>query len=348
MAENATTRVDQSVESSRGLGKRLRKLLSARETGVFIALLLMGIFLSQATPAFLTVRNLLNVGRQISLLGIMAVGMTFVLIAREIDLSVGSIYALAGLVTGMLIVGGWNLWLAIGAGLLLGALIGLINGGLSTYGLLPSFITTLGMLSVARGVALLITNGQPVTINEAAGVDPQTLETFYFLGQGRIFGVIPMQLIFFIIIALLGWVLLSRTVFGFRIYAVGGSQKAARVSGIRVFDTKIWAFVTMGALSALSGILSLAFLPSGQAGRTGVGLELDVIAAAIVGGTSLSGGEGTILGTILGVLIIGVLRNGLVLMGISPFWQETIIGAVIILAVGIDKWTSHRRGRQDA
>jgi ribose transport system permease protein len=145
------------------------------------------------------------------------------------------------------------------------------------------------------------------------------------------------------LVAILAAILLSRTVFGFRVYAVGGSDKAARVSGIRVFNTKIWTFAIMGLLAGLAGILSLAFLPSGQAGRTGVGVELDVIAAAIVGGASLSGGEGTILGTILGVLIIGVLRNGLVLMGISPFWQTTAIGVVIILAVGIDKWTNRRR-----
>jgi len=182
-----------------------------------------------------------------------------------------------------------------------------------------------------------------VTVNETQGANPQTLQTFYFLGQGRLFDVVPMQLVFFVAAALVGWFLLSKTVFGFRVYAVGGSDKAARVSGIKVFNTKIQAFVIMGFLAAMSGILSLAFLPSGQAGRTGVGVELDVIAAAIVGGASLSGGEGTILGTILGVLIIGVLRNGLVLMGISPFWQETIIGLVIILAVGLDKWTSSRR-----
>ena len=152
-----------------------------------------------------------------------------------------------------------------------------------------------------------------------------------------------MQLVFFVIVAIVGWLVLSKTVFGFRVYAVGGNDKAARISGIKVYNTKISAFIIMGFLAALSGILSLAFLPSGQAGRTGIGVELDVIAAAIVGGASLSGGEGTILGTILGVLIIGVLRNGLVLMGISPFWQETIIGLVIILAVGIDKWTSSSR-----
>lgn len=317
---------------------RLKAIASARETGVLLALIVLCVILALSNPNFLTVRNLLNVGRQVSLLGIMAIGMTFVLITREVDLSVGSIYAVSGLATGMLIVAGWPLLPALAVGLLAGAGIGFVNGWLSTFGRLPSFISTLGMLSVARGGALLMTNGQPVTVNESQGASAAVVKGFYFLGQGQFLG-IPMQLVFFIIFAVLFWLVLSHSTFGFRVYAVGGSDKAARLSGIQVFGTKIWAFVIMGVLSAVAGILSLAFLPSGQAGRTGVGLELDVIAAAIVGGASLSGGEGTILGTVLGVLIIGVLRNGLVLLGISPFWQTTIIGAVIILAVGIDKWT---------
>ncbi len=321
---------------------RLRRLLGARETGVLIALVLMALLLALTTPAFLNSRNLLNIGRQVSLIGIMAVGMTFILISREIDLSIGSIFALSGLVTGMLLLDGWGLWLALAAGLLAGTFIGALNGVLSTYGQLPSFITTLGMLSVVRGAALLMTNGQPVAINEQSGLAPQTLKTFLFLGQGRLFDRIPMQLVFFAVVVLVGWLLLSRTVFGFRIYAVGGSDKAARVSGIKVFNVKIWAFMLMGFLSGLAGVLGFSFLPSSQAGRTGIGLELDVIAATIVGGASLSGGEGTILGTVLGVLIIGVLRNGLVLLGISAFWQETAIGLVIILAVGIDKWSKRR------
>jgi ribose transport system permease protein len=246
-------------------------------------------------------------------------------------------------VTGILLIQGWALIPSLVAGLLIGALIGFLNGVMSTYGKLPSFITTLGMLSIVRGVALLITDGQPVTINEKEGANPAVLEQFYYIGQGNLFGQIPMQLVFFIIVAIIGWMVLSLTTYGFRVYAVGGSVKAARVSGIKVFAVKIWAFVIMGLLSGLAGILSLAFLPSGQAGRTGVGLELDVIAATIIGGSSLSGGEGTMLGTILGVLIIGVLRNGLILLGISPFWQTTIIGGVIILAVAIDKWTASRR-----
>ena len=289
--------INKASPSATGAGQAdampsgLRRFLSARETGVFIALVLMCLFLSLTTPFFLGVQNLLNVGRQVSLLGVMAVGMTFVLISGEVDLSIGSIYALCGLVTGMLMLAGWGLVPAIAAGLVIGCVIGVTNGWLSTYGQLPSFIVTLGMLSVVRGIALLITDGQPVTINEQSkNVAATLIQQFYFLGQGRVLG-IPMQLIFFVVVAIIGWLLLSRTVFGFRVYAVGGSAKAARVSGINVFNTKIWAFVIMGFLAALSGILSLAFLPSAQAGRTGVGLELDVIAATIVGGSSLAGAK---------------------------------------------------------
>ena len=318
------------------------RLLRARETGVFLALTVLCLFLSIATDGFLTSTNLLNVGRQVSLLGIMAVGMTFVLISGEVDLSVGSIYAFSGLATGMLIIAGWALAPALCAGLLAGMAIGLINGLLSTYGRLPSLIATLGMLSIVRGTALILTGGQPVTVNVRNGAQPEVLQAFGFMGQGYLFGVIPMQLVFFAVIAAVAGLVLSRSNFGFRVFAVGGSAKAARVSGISVPSVKIWAFVIMGLLAAVAGILGLAFLPSSQAGRTGLGLELDVIAATIVGGASLSGGEGTILGTILGVLIIGVMRNGLVLMGVSPFVQEVMIGLVIIIAVGIDKWSARR------
>jgi ribose transport system permease protein len=324
-------------------GWRVYRLFAAREAGVFIALILMCVFLALTSEAFLSARNLLNVGRQVSLIGIMAVGMTFILISGEVDLSVGSTYALSGLITGMLIIQQWMLLPAIVVGLLIGVGVGLINGLLSTYGKLPSFITTLGMLSIVRGAALLITDGQPVTVNIRQGALPDVFAQFEFIGQGYLFGQIPMQLVFFIVIAIIGWVVLALTTYGFRVYAVGGGQKAARVSGIKVFSVKVWAFIIMGGLAGLAGILSMAFLPSGQAGRTGLGLELDVIAATIVGGASLSGGEGTIPGTILGVLIIGILRNGLVLLGISPFAQELILGLVIIIAVAIDKWTAHRR-----
>jgi ribose transport system permease protein len=318
---------------------RFFKWLFIRETGVFFVLIIMILFLSITTQVFLGVRNLLNIGRQISLLGIMAIGMTFVLITGEIDLSIGATYALSGIITGMLLVNQYNLYISILAGLALGLVVGLLNGFISTYGRLPSFITTLGMMSIVRGTALIITDGQPVAVNEISGVKASDVNIFYFLGQGKLFNTIPMQLVFLIIIAIIGWLLLSKTAFGFKVLAVGGNQKAAHVSGIKVYKTKILAFVILGFLSALAGILMVAFMPSTQGGRTGVGAELDVIAATVIGGASLSGGEGTILGTILGCLIIGVLRNGLVLLGISAFWQEFAIGAVIILAVGIDMWS---------
>jgi ribose transport system permease protein len=335
--------IPRNQRMSAGLNARIRSLIAARETGVLLALLVICVFLTFTTDSFLTVRNLLNVGRQISLLGIMAVGMTFVLVSKEVDLSVGSVYAISGLVAGMLIVRGSPLIPALIVGLSLGSAIGAVNGLLSTYGRLPSFIATLGMLSVVRGAALLITDGQPVTVDATRGARPEVVDQFYALGQAQLLGFVPILLVFFIIVAAFAWFVLAKTTFGFRVYAVGGSDKAARLSGIRVFETKILTFALMGFLSGLAGILSLAFLPSGQAGRTGIGLELDVIAAAIVGGASLSGGEGTILGTILGVLIIGILRNGLVLLSISPFWQTTVIGLVIIAAVGLDKWTALRR-----
>lgn len=332
----------RAAAPARASATPLARLLAMRETGVALALIALCAFLAIATDTFLTQGNLLNVGRQVSLLGIMAVGMTFVLISGEVDLSVGSIYAFAGLATGLLIVDGWALLPAVTAGLACGAAIGAVNGILSTYGRLPSLIATLGMLSIVRGAALIFTDGRPVTVNERLGANPETLAAFEWMGQGRLFDVVPMQLVFFVLVALVAGFVLTATTFGFRVFAVGGSPKAARISGIRVEAVKIWAFVVMGTLAALAGILSMAFLPSGQAGRTGLGLELDVIAATIIGGASLSGGEGTILGTILGVLIIGVMRNGLVLMGVSPFWQELMIGLVIIIAVAIDKW-SHRR-----
>jgi len=335
--------IPKAASKPADLKARLRSLVAARETGVLLALLVICVFLTFGTNSFLTVRNLLNVGRQISLLGMMAIGMTFVLVCREVDLSVGSTYAISGLVTGMLIIRGSTLVPALSAGLALGTAIGTINGLLSTYGKLPSFIATLGMLSVVRGTALLITDGQPVTVDTTQGGRPEVVNQFYELGQGQLFGLIPMLLVCFLIVAAIAGFVLAKTTFGFRVYAVGGSEKAARLSGIQVSQTKILTFGLMGLLSGFAGILSLAFLPSGQAGRTGVGLELDVIAAAIVGGASLSGGEGTILGTIFGTLIIGILRNGLVLLSISPFWQTTVIGLVIISAVGLDKWTALRR-----
>lgn len=314
----------------------LRHLLRSRELGVLLALLLLGAGLSVASPVFLTADNLLNIGRQVSLVGIMAAGMAMVIIAGEIDLSVGSVYGLGAIVTGLLLAAGHGVTFALLAGVCAGGAAGLVNGALCAYGRLPSFIVTLGSLSVARGVALIISAGMPITLGGALALRLPTLQNFFFLAQGHLLG-IPMQLIFFIVIALLAGLLLGGTVFGFHVYAVGGSDRAARAVGIPVEFVKLQVFVIQGALAAFAGALNLGFLQSVQA-TAGAGLELDVIAAVIIGGTKLIGGEGTMWGTVIGVVLMGVLRNGLVLLGIPPFWQTTAIGCVIVLAVGIDKW----------
>jgi ribose/xylose/arabinose/galactoside ABC-type transport system permease subunit len=297
---------------------------------------------SIATPHFLRIANLLNVLRQVSLLGIIAVGMTMVIVSGEIDLSVGAVYGIAAVSCGLLMRSGQPFWLAMVMAVLVGAMVGLSNGTLVNYAKIPSLIVTLGMLNVVRGSYLLITGGLPVFLSSQTVRDPR-LPVFFFLGQGKIFNLIPMLVIFLVGIVLFGYLVCHRSLFGFYLRAVGGNARAAKASGINVERIKTIAFILVSTLAALAGVLNLSFLSSVQ-GIVGAGLELDVIAATVIGGTSLAGGEGTILGTVIGVLIIGVLRNGLVLLGISPFWQTTLIGGIIIGAAAIDVATRRTRG----
>jgi ribose transport system permease protein len=334
----APTTSSRGLILARHLQRALRRLLTARESGVLSALLLLcciGLF---TAPGFLSVTNLLTVGQQVSQIGIMAVGMTFVIIGADIDLSVGSIYALAAVITGLLLMHDQPLWLACLLGLLAGAVAGLINGLATVYLRLPSFIVTLGSLSAFRGLTLLLTNGAPISLN---GNDP-TIQTFALLGQGLLFGIVPMELVCMLLIFAVGLVLLSRTRFGFHLYAVGGSADAARLCGINVARMRIASFVISGTLSAFAGLLGLAFLTYVQ-GVTGEGLELVVISAVIIGGTALFGGSGTLWGTLIGVILIGVLQNILVLSGLSSFWQTLVVGIVIVLAVALDTWLRHRQ-----
>jgi ribose transport system permease protein len=267
--------------------------------------------------------------------------MTFVLISGEIDVSVGSSYALVAVVAGTLMTKqGWNIWLSCLAGLAVGAFIGWVNGFLSTKGRLPSFISTLGMMSILRGAALLITNAYPV-ITGGGAISGRAAELFWYLGGGRLFGQVPMQFVWFIVVLVLAHVLLALTTYGFRVYAVGGNARAAHLCGLNVQRIKLTNFTMLGLLCGLSGLLTLSFLRSVTA-TIGVGYELDVISAVIIGGAALSGGEGTVLGTLIGAMIMGVLRNGLTLFGVSPFWQQVAIGMVIILAVGLDRWILRR------
>ncbi|WP_449283839.1 ABC transporter permease [Leucobacter sp.] len=321
-------------------GFDLRSFLHAREAGVLTALVLLFILGAVLSPNFMQADNLLSVGQQIAQIGIMAIGATFVIVNGEIDLSVGSIYALAAISAGMAIAAGiaWPAAVLIGLGV--GVVAGLINGLAVVLLGVPSFIVTLGTLSVFRGATLLISDGAPISLSSA---QPGVAE-FTLLGQGRLFGVVPMQLIFFAVIAALGVVLLSRSRFGFNTYAVGGNQEAARLVGINVKRVKVGAFVLSGLTAAIAGVLGLSFLSYVQ-GVTGTGLELTVISAVIIGGAALFGGSGTMLGTVIGVAFIGLLQNILNINGISSFWQTVVTGVVIIAAVAADSWQRRRKTR---
>ncbi|MER5843395.1 ABC transporter permease [Streptomyces prasinus] len=318
----------------------LRRMLHARESGVFAALVLLFVLGSVLSPSFAQSDNLLSVGQQVSQIGIMAIGVTFVILNGEIDLSVGSTYALSAISTGMLISDGWSWGLAACAGLAVGAVAGLLNGLAVVVLGVPSFIVTLGTLSVFRGVALLISDGAPISLSSSqAGV-----ADFSLLGQGLLFGVVPMQFVFFAVIAVIGAVLLSRSRFGFNTYAVGGNQEAARLVGVNVKRVKLTAFVLSGFTAGLAGVLGLSFLSYVQ-GVTGQGMELTVISAVIIGGAALFGGSGTIWGTVIGVAFIGLLQNILNVKGISSFWQTVVTGLVIVAAVAADTWQRRRKSR---
>jgi ribose transport system permease protein len=318
-------------------GQPLKKLLYQRELGVILALAALCLFGVFGTDGFRSTDNLLNVGQQASLIGIMAVGATFVIITGEIDLSVGSIYALASMCVGLMLQAGANWIVALLLGVAVGAAAGLVNGLLTVFLRLPSFIVTLGTLSIFRGLALLITNAAPISLNDS---DPN-VAAFSYLGTGRVLG-IPMQLVIMVMVFIVGGFALRFTRFGFHVYAVGGSREAARLCGIATGRVRIASFVIQGSLAALAGIVGLAFLLYAQ-GTTGVGLELLVITAVIIGGAALFGGSGTMLGTLVGVLLIATLQNVLILAGVSAFWQTIVIGVVIIAAVALDTWVRRRQ-----
>ena len=296
------------------------------------ALVVVFIFLCFVSPVFFTTNNLINVVEQTTATALIAIGMTFVIITSGIDLSVGSTAAISGVVGVSLIVNQGVPWpLAILIGTLLGAVIGLGNGLLITVANLNPFIATLGMMSVIRGFDYITTNGQVVF-----GVP----EAFGALGSGKVLG-IPVPLILLIVIAIIAHFLLSRTRLGRYTYALGSNREAARLSGIAVRKYLIAVYVILGLLAGFGGMVASSRVYSGQP-NFGLGLELDVIAAAVIGGASLFGGQGTILGTLIGAFLIALIHNGSVLLDINSFYQQVIIGAVIWLAVF---WDQFRRRR---
>jgi ribose transport system permease protein len=306
-----------------------------KELNILIALIVLCAVLAVLSPVFFTSNNLLGVARAFSMTAIAAIGQTMVIITGGIDLSVGSIIGLSSLSTGMLLASGWPSVLAILAGLAVGTAFGVCNGLLVTRAGLPPFIATLGTLSIGRGLIYVITQGYPVT----APRDELLLQ----IGQGYL-GRIPMPVVIMVLVTIAATAFLGKTTLGRYIYAVGGNEEAARLAGINVNRVKMFVYTMSGFLASVSGIILLSRLVSAQP-TAGLGQELPVIAASIIGGTSLIGGEGTALGAVLGAAIVGVLENGIVLLGINTYAQQVVTGAAILLAVGIDIWQKRRRQR---
>lgn len=315
-------------------GGRNKLLEIAPRLASFISLVLMGAVLTILSPYFLTLDNLLAIGLQMSVIAIMAIGQMMVIISAGIDLSVGSVLALSGVVCTSLMARGYPISLAIPAGAAVGLLCGAINGLLISRGRIPPFIATLGMMGIARGMALIISGGVGIQLLELP-------ESFKFIGGGRVLGIVPVPVVLTLVLALSGFLLLKYTRLGRYTYAIGSNVEAVRLSGVNVNRCITWIYAISGLMCGLAGVILSSRLRSGQP-TAGTGWELDVIAACVIGGASLSGGEGTILGALIGAMIMGVLRNGCNLLDISAFWQQVAIGAVIVIAVFIDQYR-HRR-----
>lgn len=300
--------------------------------GIGLALLVLIIFFSLSSEHFLSSNNITNILTQITINLILAVGMTFVILIGGIDLSVGSVMAFAAVVAGKAITltgfGATELIIfAIAAGLFAGLICGLINGVISAYWALPSFIITLGMLNIARGAALQVSGAQTIYSF------PKAFEDF---GSKLVFG-IPVVFILALVLVAIAWFVLNRTVFGRLIYGIGNNEEAVRLAGHPVFWYKVAAFTICGATAGIAAIVYMARL-SIASPIAGIGFELNAIAAVIIGGTSLAGGRGSVIGTLLGAFIIGVLANGLILIGLSDFMRQMITGVVIIIAVILDHY----------
>lgn len=310
--------------------------------GPIVALLFLIIYLAFATPYFFTLSNFLNITRQSSINAILAIGQTIVIIGAGIDLSVGAVLALSASMSAVA-VSYWGLNLAVGIllGLGTGALTGFITGVIITKGRIPDFVATLAMMTTARGLALILTQGLPVpshfTALKLVGYLPAGL---IWLGSGDVLG-IPVPALVIVVITILGWMIMTRTTLGRAIYAVGGNREAARISGISFVRTKIMAYTIMGLLAGVAGIVLTGRLNSANA-LMAEGAELQSIAAVVIGGTNLFGGEGGVVGSLIGAFIMGTLGNGLNLLNVSAFVQRVILGLIIIGVVVFDQWRRRR------
>ncbi|MFI8495713.1 ABC transporter permease [Peribacillus butanolivorans] len=305
---------------------RLGTLTFIQKYGMVLILLLITIVFSILSPNFLTYSNIVSILRQVSIIGIIAAGQTLVIITAGIDLSVGSIVALTGVVSAMVALGTESALLGIAAGLLTGTLIGLFNGILISRLKLTPFIVTLASMTLFAGIALVVSGGNPTFVSEPF---------FKFIGQGYI-GPIPFPVIILLLVYLFFFFILKKTVHGQYIYSIGGNEKATILAGVKVDTHKIIVYATSGFLAALASIILTSRLSSASP-VAGAGYELDAIAAVILGGTSLFGGRGNVLGTLIGVLILGVLTSGMNLINVSPFYQNIAKGIIVLVAVIIDR-----------
>lgn len=319
--------------------KRFDAVAFLKKYAIIFILVAFVILLAVVTGGrFLKIDNLMNVIVQIAPIGILALGMMFAIITLGIDLSVGATVALSAVVAASLAqsssapnrffegLGPLPIFVPVLAGLLVGALVGCVVGGLiATFKIAP-FIATLGMMTAARGLALIYTNGRPIS---------QLAPGFNWLGQGRILG-IPVPVWLLVLCAAVIWVILNRTRFGRHVYAIGGNAQAARVSGINISKVQFFIYALIGTLAGLAGMILAARIGSGNP-QLGTGIELDAITATVIGGTSFSGGVGTVWGVIVGAVIIGVINNGLDLLNVSPFWQMVVKGGIIVVAIIIDE-----------
>lgn len=296
--------------------------------GPLIGLIVITVILGVLSDTFFTLSNIFNLLRQVSVNALIAFGMTFVILTAGIDLSVGSLLALGSALTAGLLASGMDPMLAVFIGLLIGLALGAVNGLIITKGKVAPFIATLATMTIFRGATLVYTDGKPIT-----GLSDSF--TFEMIGKGYVFG-IPFPAILMLVIFVILFFVLRNTVFGRQVYAVGGNEEASTLSGIKADRVKIWVYSITGMLSVLAGIIITSRLNSAQP-TAGTMYELDAIAAVVIGGTSLAGGRGRIVGTLIGALIIGVIDNGLNLLNVSSFYQQIVKGGVILLAVMLDR-----------
>lgn len=305
---------------------------SLGQYGIFVAFVVICFILSLITPQFLTVSNWTIIITQVSINALLAFGVTFVIITGGIDLSLGSIVAVSGIVAAMMAhPDTYPVIVPIVAGLLAGVFVGAFNGFVITKSKIAPFIVTLGTMTIGRGLALILSKGRPIS---------NLSDSFNFIGGGNVLG-IPFPIIVLIIVFVVCLIILKKTLLGRYIYAVGGNEQAARAAGISVNQVKMAVYTICGMLAGLAGILLTSRITTGQP-NAGAGFELDAIAAAIIGGTSTSGGTGTMTGTLIGALLIGVISNGLDLLNVTSYYQQVVMGVIIIGAVVLDSWNQKR------